>query len=484
MCLGIDARVVTAAVERHYQGLLGEAGASGYEYLDKIVQIPFRIPEPGEDEIRAFIAKQLGDPKRPGPTEISVEDTASLTPNAVADAVEVPNAYSARSAARTTEAVDAPRVSQPMGSARYDAFICASQATHNGLATALKRGLETFGPKPWFRRRTLKLFYPSASLSATPNLWSSTQDALGTSRFFVLIASPESAASLWNSRELSWWLEHRSQHELLIVHAGGELAWDVEARDFDWYRTNALPAVLRAVFVDEPRWLDLRWAQAEEDLSPRDPRWLDALADLAAPIWGVPKDELLAGKGGLPRRADVPIEGTLSPSDAPPSEVAFTYAEACAFQDIARYLRPNPRRLKRLVNVYWFVRALADKKNEVGLLQNPTAIIRWLVVCDQWPYTTQAMLGRFTDLLQEWEGVIPDDAPSGDPLLRLLDDVENRLDHSMRNRLDGEADLLRGLLGRQAGRLDWDELRRIRRYTVNFNPAVEEQIRIAIDARA
>jgi len=38
VCLGIDARIVTGAVEKHYEGLLGEAGASGYEYLDKIVQ--------------------------------------------------------------------------------------------------------------------------------------------------------------------------------------------------------------------------------------------------------------------------------------------------------------------------------------------------------------------------------------------------------------------------------------------------------------
>ena len=57
-----DARIVTGAVEKHYEGLLGRAGASGYEYLDKIVQIPFRIPEPSEEEVKFFIGKQLGDP--------------------------------------------------------------------------------------------------------------------------------------------------------------------------------------------------------------------------------------------------------------------------------------------------------------------------------------------------------------------------------------------------------------------------------------
>ena len=65
VCIGIDARIVTAAIEKHYEGLLGTAGASGYEYLDKIVQIPFRIPLPGPEEIRTFLAGQLGNPERP-----------------------------------------------------------------------------------------------------------------------------------------------------------------------------------------------------------------------------------------------------------------------------------------------------------------------------------------------------------------------------------------------------------------------------------
>ena len=70
VCLGIDARIVTGAIEKHYDGLLARTGASGYEYLDKIVQIPFRIPEPNPDEVKAFINSQLGDPK-PEPIPVS-----------------------------------------------------------------------------------------------------------------------------------------------------------------------------------------------------------------------------------------------------------------------------------------------------------------------------------------------------------------------------------------------------------------------------
>ena len=64
--LGIDARVITRAIERHYEDLLAESGASGYEYLEKIVQIPFRIPDPSDDDVMRFLLKQLGDPKPDG----------------------------------------------------------------------------------------------------------------------------------------------------------------------------------------------------------------------------------------------------------------------------------------------------------------------------------------------------------------------------------------------------------------------------------
>ena len=66
VCLGIDARVITRAIERHYEDLLAESGASGYEYLEKIVQIPFRIPDPSDDDVMRFLLKQLGDPKPDG----------------------------------------------------------------------------------------------------------------------------------------------------------------------------------------------------------------------------------------------------------------------------------------------------------------------------------------------------------------------------------------------------------------------------------
>ncbi len=59
VCIGVDARILTEAIETHYRGLLGDAGASGYEYLDKIIQIPFRIPDPTIDHLQDFLAREI-----------------------------------------------------------------------------------------------------------------------------------------------------------------------------------------------------------------------------------------------------------------------------------------------------------------------------------------------------------------------------------------------------------------------------------------
>ena len=84
----------------------------------------------------------------------------------------------------------------------------------------------------------------------------------------------------------------KSTGTLLVGLTDGELAWDQTGRDFDWERTNALPRALEGAFTEEPRWVDLRWARNGDDLTLRNPQFRDAVAELAAPIHGRPKDEL------------------------------------------------------------------------------------------------------------------------------------------------------------------------------------------------
>ena len=181
---------------------------------------------------------------------------------------------------------------------RYDAFLSYSHVADGQLAPALRDGLVRFST-PWTplrwasANRALRVFQDSSSLAANPALWPSIQSALARSDWFILLASPEAARSPWVMKEIDWWQHNKPPGRLLIALTDGEIAWDSTNQDFDWRRSNALPRGLERSFNQEPYWVDLRWARAAAQATLRDPRFQDATADLAAPLRGIPKDELI-----------------------------------------------------------------------------------------------------------------------------------------------------------------------------------------------
>ena len=80
----------------------------------------------------------------------------------------------------------------------YDAFISYSHAKDKPVAAALQSVMQKLG-KPWYKRRALRIFRDDTSLAATPELWPSIEQALGQSRYLIVLASPQFAAS--NSRK-------------------------------------------------------------------------------------------------------------------------------------------------------------------------------------------------------------------------------------------------------------------------------------------
>jgi WD40 repeat protein len=199
-----------------------------------------------------------------------------------------------------------PREEEPPGGASqgvaYDAFISYSHAVDGRLAPALQSALQRFS-KPWYRLRALRVFRDNASLSANPALWTSIESALGRSRWFILLASPGSAQSPWVAREVETWLDRHGTERLLLAVTDGELSWDNEEGRFKRGPDTPLPEVLLTAFEEEPRFIDLRWARTGEHLSLSDPRFRDAVADLAAPIHGRPKDDLVGEEVRQHRRA-------------------------------------------------------------------------------------------------------------------------------------------------------------------------------------
>jgi tetratricopeptide (TPR) repeat protein len=181
----------------------------------------------------------------------------------------------------------------------YDAFISYSHAKDRNLATRLQRLMQRLG-KPWYVRRAMRVFRDDTSLSATPHLWPTIAEALQASRYFVLIASSEAAASRWVFQEAEYWIAHKSADTLLLALAAGELAWDKAANDFAWSSATPLPASLKGRFAHEPKWVDLR---PFRDAAHGSTEELLAAADLAAAIRGMPKEDLLSEEVRQHRRA-------------------------------------------------------------------------------------------------------------------------------------------------------------------------------------
>ncbi|MBV9729938.1 MAG: TIR domain-containing protein [Pseudonocardiales bacterium] len=173
----------------------------------------------------------------------------------------------------------------------YDAFISYSHALDGALAPALQTGLERFA-KPWYRSRVLRVFRDTTNLAANPGLWTSIEEALAASAWLVLMASPTAAQSKWVNREIAWWLANKSPQRLLVVLTKGEFAWADDAGG-DGRASAALPPALRGAFREEPHWVDLRWLHDVDQVDQSNPRLRDCVADIAAAVREVPKDELI-----------------------------------------------------------------------------------------------------------------------------------------------------------------------------------------------
>ncbi len=172
------------------------------------------------------------------------------------------------------------------GQVRFDGFISYSHTADELLAPRLQGALQTFA-KPWWKRRALRVFRDQSSLSANPHLWSSITAALDASDWFILLTSPEAAASAWVDREVAYWRAQKDPERIIPVLTDGTLAWDETSGRLD--PNSAVPPSLLDAFNGEPRWVDLRWAEEETQLDLRNGRFREAVADIASSLRGSPR---------------------------------------------------------------------------------------------------------------------------------------------------------------------------------------------------
>ena len=174
----------------------------------------------------------------------------------------------------------------------YTAFISYSHTADSTLAIAVQSALHRFA-KPWYKLRAVHIFRDQTNLAVNPALWSSIRDALDQSSFFILFASPEAAASQWVAQEADYWIRKNGPSHMLIVLTGGTLQWNHTDACFAPESTNALPAALLRSFPEEPLFIDLRWVRnSGVRLRMREPRFHEAVLQLASTLHNRPKDEL------------------------------------------------------------------------------------------------------------------------------------------------------------------------------------------------
>ncbi|MCC6496082.1 MAG: toll/interleukin-1 receptor domain-containing protein, partial [Propionibacteriaceae bacterium] len=171
----------------------------------------------------------------------------------------------------------------------WDAFISYARADSERTAIAVQRGLQRFA-RPWNQRRAVRVFRDDSAMSTNPALWSAIEAGLAAAGHLIVLLGPAARESAYVEKEVGWWVEHKGTGSILLALGAGDLAWD---RAGDRFTADSdVPPCLREAFAEEPRWLDLRW-MADSPAPSTDPRFAAAMADLSAPIRGVPRDDLI-----------------------------------------------------------------------------------------------------------------------------------------------------------------------------------------------
>ncbi|CAM9617389.1 unnamed protein product [Chrysoparadoxa australica] len=71
-----------------------------------------------------------------------------------------------------------------------------------------------------------------------------------------------------------------------------------------------------------------------------------------------------------------------------------------AFEDFEGFIDSNPRRLKRIGNIYNVLRELKPAWKKQDTARNTRKVIKWLILSEQWPYRSTVLLQFVEDCLQ------------------------------------------------------------------------------------
>jgi WD40 repeat protein len=176
--------------------------------------------------------------------------------------------------------------------AGYKAFVSYNHHVSTRFALRLEQALKAYG-KPLLAR-PIRIFRDEKHFAPGVDLPKLIVDALDTSEFLILLASPEAAGSPWVRDEVDYWCgELKRTRNLIVVLVGGEVVTDNETKRIDWKRTNALPPVLEVYLEQVPLYVDIRNAAHIADLTLSNPDFKKAVNGITARFRGIDPNEML-----------------------------------------------------------------------------------------------------------------------------------------------------------------------------------------------
>jgi hypothetical protein len=87
-------------------------------------------------------------------------------------------------------------------------------------------------------------------------------------------------------------------------------------------------------------------------------------------------------------------KGSESKVEPIPQEEPFTKQEMEAFEKFSKYISRNPRRVKRIVNIYRLARIITYSDIP------PQAAIKWVILTEQWPLRIAWVMQKIEDDIQ------------------------------------------------------------------------------------
>lgn len=182
---------------------------------------------------------------------------------------------------------------------RRKAFISYSREADGDLAPDIKRSLQRLS-NPWYQRRAfIDVTLDTASFGASHDLDETIYQTLDGVDHLVLLLSAGSATSPWTAKEAAHWIKSKGPEKITYVVT----EWDGDLNDFQWAGAD-VPEPLRAINEGRvPLAVDLRWAKNTSQRTLDNEEWASAMAQIAADVKDVEKDQLVGELVALRTRA-------------------------------------------------------------------------------------------------------------------------------------------------------------------------------------